>query len=179
MTINRRQILAGLGAATLFSFAGLPAVARASAAPLSPLDLNLVNLHTGERFKGTFFEKDYLPDALGELNKVLRDHRTGDVHAMDTTLFDWMASLKTRLEGKQFEIISGYRSPASNAGLRANSGGVAKKSWHMQGKAIDIRLPGVKTASLQKLAIKDHRGGVGYYAKSDFVHIDTGRPRSW
>jgi uncharacterized protein YcbK (DUF882 family) len=179
VTIHRRHILAGLGAATLLSVGGFPVITRAAAPPVRPKSLALFNTHTGERFQGTFFETDYLPDALAELNRVLRDHRTGDVHEIDRGLFDWMVSLRERLEGSEFGIISGYRSPTSNEGLRANSGGVAKKSLHMQGRAIDLRLSGAKTAAIRDLARGDRRGGVGYYAESDFVHIDTGRVRSW
>jgi uncharacterized protein YcbK (DUF882 family) len=179
MTIHRRHILAGLGAVTLLSFGGFPAVAKASTPKPTPKTLKLVNLHTGERFSGEFFEKDYLPDALAELKHVLRDHRTGDAHDMDQDLYDWMADLHKRLGGQEFGIISGYRSPASNKMLRDSSSGVAKKSKHMEGRAIDLRLAGVKTSDIQKMAIQDKRGGVGFYPKSDFVHIDSGRPRSW
>ncbi|MBI1182408.1 MAG: DUF882 domain-containing protein [Alphaproteobacteria bacterium] len=179
MTIHRRQILAGLGAVTLLSFGGFPAVARATTPKSTPKSLKLVNLHTGERFHGEFFEKDYLPDAIAELKHVLRDFRTGDAHDMDPRLYDWMASLHKRLGGGEFSIISGYRSPATNRMLRATSSGVAKKSKHMEGRAIDLRMAGVELADIRKMAMADRRGGVGFYPKSDFVHIDTGRPRSW
>ena len=177
MTFNRRNILAGLAGGVALA-AGWPGtMARANTGPRS---INLVNLHTGERFSDIYFESGApVPEALAALNAVLRDHRTGDVHALDPALFDWMTSLQHRLGGTEFGIISGYRSPKSNAQLRTKSNGVAKKSWHMQGRAIDLRLSGIDTAALRKLAIADGRGGVGYYAKSDFVHIDTGRPRSW
>ncbi|MDX1581838.1 MAG: DUF882 domain-containing protein [Alphaproteobacteria bacterium] len=155
--------------------------AKAALSPQTSVGkLKIVNLHTGERFHDVFREGGtYVPDAIAELEVVLRDHRTGDTHPIDPRLFDWMASLRSRLEGKEFGIISGYRSPKTNAMLQANSNGVAKRSKHMDGKAIDLRLSGVDTFKLRQLAIKDQRGGVGYYAKSDFVHLDTGRPRFW
>ena len=98
---------------------------------------------------------------------------------MDPRLYDWMASLKKRLDGGEFGIISGYRSPKTNAMLRGNSNGVAKKSFHMQGKAIDVRLPGHDLAKLRKVALSLKAGGVGYYPKSNFLHLDTGRVRHW
>ncbi|MFN3233724.1 MAG: YcbK family protein [Alphaproteobacteria bacterium] len=175
--IDRRRMLTGIAGG--IALAACWPTTRV-AASVSHRSINLVNLHTGERFSGTYAEKGSpLPDALSELSRVLRDHRTGDVHEIDPRLFDWMRSLQDRLGGTEFGIISGYRSPKSNQMLRGKSNGVAKKSWHMQGRAIDLRLAGSDTADLRKLAIADRLGGVGYYAKSDFVHLDTGRPRSW
>jgi uncharacterized protein YcbK (DUF882 family) len=176
--MGRREIIKALAGGFVLG-TGLPTIA----APISFEDkrtLNLVNLHTGERFSDVYFEYgEPVPEALRALNTVLRDHRTNDTHPIEPELFNWMQSLQQRLGGREFGIISGYRSPKTNEQLRANSNGVAKKSWHMQGRAIDLRLSGVDTAEVRKLAINDGYGGVGYYPESDFVHIDTGRPRSW
>tara|TARA_R110002124_G_scaffold64985_2_gene177817 strand:- start:630756 stop:631409 length:654 start_codon:yes stop_codon:yes gene_type:complete len=145
-------------------------------------ELNFRNLHTGETFSGAYRVGDqYLVGALNQVNTVLRDFRTGDVHTIDPQLMDIVYTLK-RLSGKagdDFEIISGYRSPKTNAMLRGASSGVAKKSYHMKGQAIDLRLPGVSTAHLRDIAKSLKAGGVGFYASSNFVHLDTGPVRSW
>lgn len=178
MIINRRRILKGL-AGGLALTAGFPAISVAKPGA-DERGIDLVNLHTGEHFSDVYFENgEIIPDALTALNSVLRDHRTNDTYPINPELFHWMNSLQQRLGGGEMGIISGYRSPKTNAQLSANSSGVAKKSWHMQGCAIDLRLTGIDTAIIQKMAIADRRGGVGYYRESDFVHIDTGRPRSW
>jgi uncharacterized protein YcbK (DUF882 family) len=111
---------------------------------------------------------------------ILRDHRTGDVHDMDQGLLDLLYLLQTRVESRQtFQIISGYRSPKTNAMLSGKSKGVAKRSYHMQGKAIDIRLNGCDLKQLHKAALSLKAGGVGYYPSSDFIHVDVGRVRRW
>ncbi len=139
------------------------------------------NLHTGESLRTTFWAQgDYLDDELQAVNHVMRDHRSGDVHPMDPKLLDLLYALQQSVAvNGAFHIISGYRSPGTNQKLRAQGGGVAKKSLHMQGKAIDIRLPGCPLARLRDAAMALRAGGVGYYAKSDFIHIDTGRVRRW
>lgn len=143
--------------------------------------LSLLNLHTGESLNATYWaEGQYQKSELGAINRVLRDHRTGDMHAMDNSLIDLLNLLHHQMDGKRaFHVISGYRSPKTNATLSKNSAGVAKKSLHMQGKAIDLRLPGRKLSDLRKAALKLNLGGVGYYSKSDFLHLDTGRARQW
>jgi uncharacterized protein YcbK (DUF882 family) len=139
------------------------------------------NLHTGESLRATFWaEGDYLKSEMQAVNRVLRDHRSGDVHPMDPKLLDLLYALQQSVGVTgSFHIISGYRSPASNQKLRAKSGGVARKSLHMQGKAVDIRLPGCQLRDLRDAALALKAGGVGYYAKSDFIHVDTGRVRRW
>ena len=139
------------------------------------------NLHTGESLRTTFWAQgNYLDDELQAVNHVMRDHRSGDVHPMDPKLLDLLYALQQSVAvNGAFHIISGYRSPRTNQKLRAQGGGVAKKSLHMQGKAIDIRLPGCPLARLRDAAMALRAGGVGYYAKSDFIHIDTGRVRRW
>ena len=143
--------------------------------------LSLLNLHTGENINATYWaEGQYQTSELHAINQVLRDHRTGDVMNMDSNLIELLNILHHKMDGQQaFHVISGYRSPKTNAMLNKKSSGVAKKSLHMQGRAIDIRLPGCQLASLQQAAIKLHAGGVGYYSRSGFIHIDTGRVRSW
>ncbi len=141
----------------------------------------LLNLHTGEQVKATYWaEGEYQASELQAINRVLRDHRTGDVEDIDSQLIDMLNLLHQKMHGKQpFHVISGYRSPKTNALLRQNSDGVAKKSLHMQGKAIDIRLPGRQLNELRKSAMNLKVGGVGYYPGSDFIHVDTGGVRSW
>lgn len=139
------------------------------------------NLHTGESLRSTYWaEGDYLQDELKGVNQVLRDHRSGEIHPMDPRLLDllYMVQQAVGVSGA-FHIISGYRSPQTNRKLRTSSSGVAKRSLHMQGKAIDIRLPGCELKHLRDAAVSLQAGGVGYYARSNFIHVDTGRVRRW
>ncbi len=180
---TRRSFLKSLacGGATL-AMAGIPGIASASKGFLPlPRKLAFHNLHTEEKLSLTYFEEgDYVSGAVNELNYLLRDHRSGDSYAMDPALFDLLDDLQTSLGGnKTFQVISGYRSPATNKMLSNKSSGVAKKSYHMQGRAIDIRVVGVDSKIVQQAAISLQQGGVGYYRKSNFVHIDTGRVRFW
>ena len=176
--MDRREFLrmgAGL-TATLIVQAGF-------AKPNAPLErsLGFYNTHTDEVLKTVYWaEGKYQPDGLREINRILRDHRTGDVHRMDERLLDLLYSLQNRTGRKdKFHIISGYRSPATNAMLSARSTGVAKHSYHMQGMAIDIRLPGYDLKKLHKAALVLKSGGVGYYPSSNFIHVDVGPVRSW
>ncbi len=180
--MNRRQLLrAGL----LVSFVclnPLPAWARQSLYGFQERSLSLLNTHTGERLKEVVYweQGSYLPDALTNLNHLLRDHRTNEVHSIDPMTLDLMAAISRKVDAKRpFEIISGYRSPETNMSLRGNSSGVAKNSYHMQGKAVDLRLPGVPLKVLRKAALELRMGGVGYYPRSNFVHIDSANVRSW
>ncbi|MCB1855192.1 MAG: DUF882 domain-containing protein [Halieaceae bacterium] len=143
--------------------------------------LTLHNLHTGERLSQPYWMQGaYLPDSLADINKVLRDHRSGEVYPIDPGLLDLLSALQQNLgPGKGYEVISGYRSPATNAQLRSQSSGVAKRSLHMQGKAIDIRMPGTQLAQLHRAAKSMKAGGVGLYTGSNFIHVDTGRVRYW
>jgi uncharacterized protein YcbK (DUF882 family) len=174
---RRRFLSAGLAAATITI--GLPSLARAATA--GHRSLSFYNLHTDEKLTTTYWvDGQYVPDALGEIDHVLRDFRTGDVWPMDRKLLDLLVALNRKMEtAKPFAVISGYRSPKTNAMLAEASSGVARRSLHMDGKAIDIRIPGRKLADLRKAALSLKLGGVGYYARSDFVHVDTGRVRSW
>ncbi len=142
----------------------------------------LDNLHTeGESMEAVYWDQgDYIPDVLDAVNTHLRDFRTGDVHIIDPRLLDLLDSVSILTEAKSpFQVISGYRSPATNAMLHERSDEVAKKSFHMSGMAIDIRLPGVDLSHLHAAALTLGRGGVGYYPESNFVHIDVGPVREW
>jgi uncharacterized protein YcbK (DUF882 family) len=143
--------------------------------------LAVLNLHTGERLTATYWEQgSYLADALAAFDKVLRDHRTGEVHPIAPGVLDLALKVSDRLGVREtVQIISGYRSPQSNAKLHQASSGVATRSLHMEGKALDIRLPGVDLARVRDAALALQGGGVGYYRESDFVHIDVGRVRRW
>lgn len=143
--------------------------------------LSFYNTHTGERLGVCYYQNGaYCSGALGQINHILRDHRTGDVQSMDARLLDLLFTVNQRLgSGSPFHIISGYRSPRTNARLRKQSTGVAKFSYHMLGRAIDIRLPGCDTRKLRQVCLDLQLGGVGYYFRSDFVHLDTGAFRMW
>lgn len=143
--------------------------------------LSFVHTHVNESLSVTYFKDgDYVKSGLGQLDHLLRDFRTAAVHPIDPQLFDILYGLQV-LAGRDtpFEIISGYRSPATNTMLRSRSGGVATRSLHMDGKAIDVRMTNFPTRKLRDLALSMRRGGVGFYSASDFVHLDTGRVRSW
>ena len=143
--------------------------------------LSFKNLHTGESLNATIWaDGRYLDNELRAVNRVLRDHRSGDVYPIDPKLLDMLYALQHSVGvSGAFHIISGYRSPKTNQKLRSKSSGVAKRSLHMQGKAIDIRLTGCELKHLRDAALALKAGGVGYYAKSDFIHVDTGRVRRW
>jgi uncharacterized protein YcbK (DUF882 family) len=177
------------------SFLGLGALATAAALVPGPAQaatsttrrertLSFFNTHTGERLRTAYCcDGVYQPDALTEINHILLDFRHNEVRPIDPALLDLLHELGGTLEMDQpFHIISGYRSPATNALLREQGGshtGVASKSLHMVGKAIDIRVPGVKLDHLRDAARSLKLGGVGYYPSSNFVHVDTGRVRYW
>jgi uncharacterized protein YcbK (DUF882 family) len=142
----------------------------------------MLHTHTGERLDVTYSLRGVpLPDALSEIDRFLRDFRTGDVHPIDPGVLDvlWSVAEWTGRPLGTFEIVSGYRSPRTNEQLRAAGGGVARHSMHLEGKAIDLRLEGVATEHVRDVALALRRGGVGFYPESDFVHVDTGRVRRW
>lgn len=176
-TLSRRKFLKlGMLAAAM----PLPASASAwLAAPERRLSFH--NLHTGENVNVPYWvQGDYVPDSLAEINHVLRDFRTDQVAAMDTRLLDLLSRVKAQLGTSQpFQVISGYRSPATNHMLSERSSGVAKHSLHMEAKAIDIRVPGIQLADLRRTGLALKGGGVGYYPASNFVHLDVGRVRHW
>lgn len=144
--------------------------------------LALVHTHTHEEIELVYAKGEhYVPEALGWLNHFLRDHYTGDIGLMDPEVFELLHRVQQVLGNKGcFEVISGYRCPATNDNLRQRGGGgVAKKSLHMEGRAIDVRLPGVPLADLHEAALSLRAGGVGFYPREQFVHLDTGRVRNW
>lgn len=149
---------------------------------LSSKKLSMDHTHTREQIGLVYAVGDeYLPPSLIKLNLFLRDHYSGDVGRMDPGLFDMLYLIRRQLgTHASFQIISGYRSPNTNERLRTTrGGGVAKRSLHMDGKALDIRLPGVALSDLRDAALSLKQGGVGFYPREQFVHIDTGKPRAW
>jgi len=174
-------LVAGGTAALLQPAGAVPALQRAPAIARDVRLLSFVNTHTGERFADAYWEAgNYLPDAMAAINQVMRDHRSGEVHAIDPRLLDQLHRLKGEVSASApFQIISGYRSPATNAALHENSSGVATRSLHMEGRAIDVRVAGVDLTRLRDAAIAMQSGGVGYYDASNFIHVDTGRVRRW
>ncbi len=143
--------------------------------------LALRNLHAPESIELEFFRDDaYVPGALAAAQVFLRDYRNGQQHPIDPPLFDYLHDVARSLGVEPvFGVISGYRSPQTNERLRERSSGVARHSLHLEGRAIDVRLAGVDCADLAAAALVLARGGVGYYRKSDFVHLDTGALRTW
>jgi uncharacterized protein YcbK (DUF882 family) len=153
-----------------------------SAPPSDDYRLRLFHTHTGESLDVVYRNSSaYIPAALAKLDYFLRDHRTGDVRHYDPRLFDLLYELVEAAGRPQarFDVVCGYRTPWSNTYLRTHGHGVARHSLHMQAMAIDIRLPGTSTAKLRDLALALREGGVGYYAASDFIHVDVGRVRRW
>jgi uncharacterized protein YcbK (DUF882 family) len=144
--------------------------------------LRLFHLHTGEHLNLVYWrDQNYLPDALTKLDHFLRDSVTGTVHHFNPRLFDLLSDL-TQAVGEpdgEIQVICGYRSPGTNEYLRTHTTGVAKNSLHMQGQAMDIRLPGVKLLDFRNIALALKRGGVGYYPGSNFIHVDVGAFRRW
>ena len=176
--VARRGLLLGAGAAATAIAA--PAILRAQALPGVKRAM-LHNLHTGDSFNEVYWaDGRYVPGALAEAMRVMRDWRNGEEHAMDPRLFDALHAINARLGTSQpFQLISGYRSPRSNAMLHSRSSGVAEHSQHMLGKASDIRVQGVDLRRLRAAALDVGAGGVGYYPVSNFVHVDVARVRQW
>lgn len=196
--MDRRRLIAGLGAATAGLAAAAPALARDGAAspastaaattasaPLhlghGPRSLKFRHLHTMEDLEVVYWENgDYVPESLAAINHLLRDFRSNEVHEIDRNLLDLLYALHRRVDSKEpYRIISAYRSPATNGQLTERSGEVAVRSLHMEGQAVDVRLVDVALTDLRDAALRLGKGGVGYYPDSDFVHLDVGRPRRW
>ena len=185
-TPNRRLFLgrslgvAQIAAASVLLPTGAHAYSPATSADARRLSFN--HLHTRERTALVYaWGEDFVPKALTQLNHFLRDHYTDEVGQMDPELYNLLHRVRREFgSAEPFHVISGYRSPVTNETLRTTrGGGVARRSLHMDGKAIDVRLPGVALTDLRDAAISLKAGGVGYYQREDFVHIDTGRVRSW
>lgn len=197
--LSRRQLIGGLAAVAGLSLVPAPLLAapakkikigpsiviknghKAASKAKQVRFLAFDNLHTGEKTKLVYWEKGrYVKGALREINHILRDHRTNEVARMDKDLLDHLFILHNKLGSRTpFEVISGYRSPKTNAMLHEHSNGVAVKSMHIQGKAIDIRLKDKDVLHIRNAALAMNAGGVGYYPEAQFVHVDTGKIRHW
>ena len=180
---NRRQFLrqaAALSAAGIASAVAIPGF-FAQSQQKGERSLQVYNIHTGESANCTFWaDGQYLDDEIQTLDYLVRDHRANQALAMQRELYQNMYYLQELFgHHEPLYIISGYRAPKTNSDLRHASDGVAEHSLHMQGRAIDIRIPGVSHRHLHKAALAMGSGGVGYYPKSGFIHIDTGRVRHW
>jgi len=182
MELGRRRLLGGalVGGAMMTLRAG-----KAFAAGLqTERRIAFRNIHTNETFDARFFGANgWDKQGLAELNHGLRDWRNNDTTQMDPELMLLLSQIRDKLDvapQTKIDLISGYRSPATNNGLRASGhSGVASKSQHMLGKATDIHMPGVALDRLHMAAMSMQAGGVGYYPKDGFVHVDTGRVRHW
>lgn len=184
--MDRRSFLAlgAKAAAGVLLAQAVPAQVFASSRPRTATgekNLAFYHTHTRECLDITYARNGvYDPKALHQINKYLRDFRTSEVHPIDPEIFDILWQIQQEIGcNSTYEIISGYRSPQTNQNLRGRSGGVAKRSLHMKGQALDIRLTGKNTRLVRDCAVALEQGGVGYYASSDFVHIDTGKFRVW
>lgn len=189
--MNRRNLLKAAGSALLngavIGGGAIATLRPAHAIPEGPRAANdarllsFVNTHTGDTYAGAYWQNGaYAQEELAAINHVMRDHRSGEVRDIDPRLLDQLHTLRGVANATSpFQIISGYRSAESNASLAAASIGVATRSLHMQGRAIDIRVSGVDLPRLRDAALAMNAGGVGYYESSNFIHIDTGRVRRW
>lgn len=181
MNPRRSFLKSSVVIASALSVPGLARAAQTAQAAPGERTLRLYNTHTGESVKRVFWaEGQFLPEALTDINKLLRDHRNNQIAPIDPALLVLLDRVSAQFGDQQvLHVISGYRSPESNKKLAAASGGVARHSMHLEGKAIDIRMPGRDLAKVHKAALGAKGGGVGYYPDSQFVHLDTGRLRHW
>lgn len=173
--LRRRRFLA-LGAGAALALAAGPVLAARGERRLA-----FVNLHTGESLQAVYWQEGrYVAEEIAAINHVLRDHRSAEVGAIEPQLLDLMFQLRQRLGMERpYEVVSAYRSPQTNAMLSQHSSGVAKNSLHMEGRAIDVRLPDKELKRMLRAARELHGGGVGYYPRSGFIHLDTGPFRTW
>ena len=179
--LNRRSFLK-LGTLSLLAFPRIASASNRSRFLNTPRRyLSFYNLHTTERLTTVYWaDGQYIPESLSDINRTLRDYRNGEICEIAPRLLDTLWEVRLRLETTEpFELISGYRSPATNAMLRSQGHGVAENSLHLKGMAADIRIPGRSLGLLRRTAISLEAGGVGYYPASQFVHIDVGRIRTW
>ena len=186
MTLSRRQFL--LSSAAAIGGAAVPSLTWGALSTTIPSvvkrarSLSMYNIHTGETFKGEYWEKGaYLSDAASTLNHFMRDRRSGDVCSMDQNVIDLLSNIQNIVgNNRTLHVLCGYRSPATNAKMRQRSRGVAKNSQHMYGKAVDFYVPGIKLPELKKIAASFKAGGVGYYPSSGFIHVDVrNQPAYW
>ena len=179
---HSRRVFLRHAARLVVGGAALPFAQKALASLPNTRSLAFNHTHTGERIALVYAVDDqYVPESLTAFNRLLRDHYSGEIGVIDPQLFDFLHRLQQTLGCEQaFDVISGYRCPATNSTLRqTRAGGVAKRSLHMDGKAIDIRLGGVSIEDLRDASLSLRLGGVGFYKREQFVHVDTGRLRSW
>ena len=178
--LNRRAFLR-IGTLSLLALPSFATSTSGAFLKAQPRSLSFNNLHTAEKLSAVYWaEGDYIPESLNEINRILRDYRSGEICEIEPRLLDTLCALRMRLEtAEPFELISGYRSPTTNAMLRSQGHSVAENSLHLKGMAVDVRIPGRSLALLRRTAISLKAGGVGYYPASQFVHIDIGRVRTW
>lgn len=179
MNVTRRNLCQSIG--VLGGIGVCPSLMAKANSSISHKTLNVYNIHTGENIKATIWEKgEYQAEELARLDKLMRDHRSGEIKAIERDMYELLFQLQQTFNPKQpVNIISGYRCQATNNMLRGITSGVAKKSMHVEGRAIDLAIPGVDHSHLFKAALSMRVGGVGSYPKSRFVHIDNGRLRHW
>jgi len=179
--VSRRTFIQWSASALFSGLIPFPVLASIPPLPSKSQTLSFYNIHTREVLTACYrINGNLVPHALQQIDHILRDHRTGEIKPIDTKLLDLLFRIINPVELKSpINVISGYRSAKTNAALRKRTSGVARKSLHMQGRAIDIRVPGLPTPAIRERAIRFKSGGVGYYPKSDFVHLDTGRFRTW
>ena len=181
--MNRRSFLK-LGAFSTAAYAvGSAVPSGVWAHNKASKSLAFYNLHTEETLAVTYCRnRHYLNNSLEQINYILRDHRTGEVAPIDPRVLDLLYAIRKSLRLKSnhpFHVISGYRSQRTNDMLQRSSGGIARNSYHLKGMAVDVRLPQVSLKTLRNAALKQQRGGVGFYPRSQFVHVDVGRVRNW
>ena len=178
--LSRRGFLTSV-AGMAMTLAAPGAIAKAAPVSVRDRELSFYNTHTGEKISAAFWsDGKYLDDGIEEISWLMRDHRAGLASPMDPKLLDLLHQLQAKVGHQgEFQVISGYRSPETNEMLNKRSSGVAKRSYHMLGQAIDVRMSGFDTRQLHKAAISLKGGGVGYYSSSNFVHLDVGRVRHW
>jgi uncharacterized protein YcbK (DUF882 family) len=180
--LSRRRFLKGLACGSLLAIGSSKTTQAAFLKPINkPKMLSLVHHHTGDKLNLTYFDQGiYIKDALAEINYFLRDYHNDQIHRVDPKLLDHLHDVKLLLgTNRPFHILSGYRSPSTNASLRRHTRGVANHSLHMEGKAVDIRMEGVSAKTIRNAALQVQKGGIGYYPRSNFVHLDTGDMRTW
>ncbi len=180
---KRRLFTSGLGLSLCAGATGFSLASGIASATIAQPErrIRLANAHTWEKLDIVYWaEGNYIPEAMDEISHLMRDHRANRSKAMDVKLIDQLHLLVSTLGTKErVHVLSGYRTPETNAALRARSNGVAKYSLHMEARAMDLNIPGTRAKDIQKAAIAMQAGGVGYYGSSGFVHIDTGRVRNW
>jgi uncharacterized protein YcbK (DUF882 family) len=179
--LSRRKFIGVVLCAGISGISSKSAFAAIKELPTTDRSLSLYSPHTKDSFSGVYWRNGkYVTDALKNINHIMRDFRADDIKQIDTHLLDLLSAISAKLKSeKPFYVISGYRSPKTNAQLRKRGKGAVKNSYHIKGKAVDIRLPGYKTSTLRRTACKLKGGGVGYYPRQRFVHIDVGPIRYW